>query len=95
MNVIAYHFWSPTCAPCNIIKPAVEDLKEEFPDVHWVPVNTHDDTYGLASKYKVSVVPTIVVIYNGDEVGRHSGTSMITYYSILRKAIALSKVTTS
>jgi len=87
MNVIAYHFWSPTCAPCNIIKPAVEDLKEEFPDVHWVPVNTHDDTYGLASKYKVSVVPTIVVIY--------SGTSMITYYSILRKAIALSKVTTS
>ena len=29
MTVIAYHFWSPTCQPCKVIKPAIEDLKEE------------------------------------------------------------------
>ena len=24
--IVAYHFWSPTCGPCKVIKPAIEDL---------------------------------------------------------------------
>jgi thioredoxin 1 len=87
MHVTAYHFWSPTCNPCKVIKPAVEDLKEEFNSVNWVSVNTHDDKNGFAGKYGVTLVPTIVVARDGVEVGRHSGTTMITYYSILRKAL--------
>ena len=87
MSVIAYHFWSPTCNPCKVIKPAIETLKEEFEGVQWVTVNTHNDTDELARKFHVSVVPTIVVTKNGTEVGRHSGTNMITYYSILRNAM--------
>jgi thiol-disulfide isomerase/thioredoxin len=87
-GVIAYHFWSPTCAPCKVIKPAIDDLKEEFPDVLWRSVNTHDDVNDAARAFSVSVVPTIVVTKNGTEVARHSGTNMSIYYSILRKAIA-------
>jgi len=85
-GVIAYHFWSPTCGPCKVIKPAIEDLKEEFPDITWRSVNTHDDINNASQKFNVTVVPTIVVTKNDVEVGRHSGTTMITYYSILRKA---------
>jgi thioredoxin-like negative regulator of GroEL len=70
------------------MKPAMEDLKEEFPDVQWVSVNTHQDTHGYAAQFKVAVVPTIVVLKNNEEVGRHSGTTMSIYYSILRKALA-------
>jgi thioredoxin 1 len=88
MSVTAYHFWSPTCNPCKVIKPAVEDLKEEFDGVNWVSVNTHADKDGVAGKYGVTLVPTIVVVRDGVEVGRHSGTTMITYYSILRKAMS-------
>lgn len=87
-KVVALHFWSPTCAPCKVIKPAIEDLKEEFEDVQWVSVNTHNDTQGYAQRFQVSVVPTIVVLKNDQEVGRHSGTTMSIYYSILRKAMA-------
>jgi thioredoxin 1 len=86
MSVVAYHFWSPTCAPCKVIKPAVEDLKEEFTDVEWVSVNTHDDVNDLSKRFSVSVVPTIVITKNEQEIGRHSGTNMSIYYSILRKA---------
>jgi thioredoxin 1 len=89
MSVVAYHFWSPTCAPCKVIKPAVEDLKEEFSDVEWVSVNTHDDVNDLSARFSVSVVPTIVITKNEQEVGRHSGTNMSIYYSILRKAKAM------
>lgn len=86
MSVEAFHFWSPTCTPCTVIKPALEDLKEEFPDVKWTAVNTHVDMKGLGKKMGIEVVPTIVVFKNGAEVGRHSGTNMILYYTLIRKA---------
>lgn len=86
MSIEAFHFWSPSCTPCHAIKPAIEDLKEEFDDVKWTSVNTHIDPYGLGKKFGVQVVPTIVVMKNGVEVGRHSGTNMIVYYSLLKKA---------
>lgn len=87
-QVVALHFWSPTCNPCKVIKPAIEDLKEEFTQVEWVSVNTHDDPKHLAQRLAVSVVPTIVVLKNNQEVGRHSGTSMSIYYSLLRRALS-------
>lgn len=86
MTVEAYHFWSPTCAPCKVIKPAIEDLKEEFDDIKWTSVNTHVDPTGISKKLNVQVVPTIVILKNGAEVGRHSGTNMIVYYTLIRKA---------
>jgi thioredoxin 1 len=88
MSVTAYHFWSPTCAPCRVIKPAIEDLKEEFDAVQWVSVNTHEDANDFSLKMNVSVVPTIVVVRDGEEVGRHSGTTLGVYYAILRKALS-------
>ena len=83
MSAVAYHFWSPTCAPCNHIKPGVADLKEEFGSVLWVSVNISDDKEEYAKKYDVKTVPTIVVDNNG-KIDRHSGTNMIGYYRILR-----------
>ena len=97
MSVAIYHFWSPTCAPCKVIKPAVEDLKEEFSQVRWVSVNTHDDTQNLASHFGVKVVPTIVVTVVKDSDGeilsveKQSGTQMASYYRILRNAIRISQ----
>jgi thiol-disulfide isomerase/thioredoxin len=87
-SVVALHFWSPTCNPCRVIKPAIDDLKEEFSQVEWVSINTHDDPKHVANKFGVNVVPTIVVLKNNQEIGRHSGTQMGIYYSILRKALA-------
>lgn len=87
-GVKVYHFWSPTCSPCTAIKPMVEDIKEEFEQVEWISVNTHVDPDGLARKHNVTVVPTMVFTKNGVEVGRHSGTNMIVYYTLTRKALA-------
>jgi thioredoxin 1 len=89
-GVIVLHFWSPTCNPCRVIKPALDDLKEEFVDQiqEWVSINIKDDPKGVARMYQVAVVPTLVFLKNNVEVGRHSGTQMAIYYSLLRKAIA-------
>ncbi len=90
-GVIVLHFWSPTCGPCRVIKPALDDIKEEFDGQiqEWVSINIKDDPKHIARRFQVNVVPTIVVLKNNQEVGRHSGTQMSIYYSIIRKALAL------
>lgn len=92
MSVVAYHFWSPTCGPCKTIKPAIEELKEEFALVRWVSVNTQEDTEGYANIYNVRVVPTIVVSVRDDNANEvsaesHVGTSIMGYYRILRNGL--------
>ena len=92
MSVTAYHFWSPTCAPCKIIKPAIEDLKEEFSNITWISVNTHDDTNKYAELYSVTVVPTIVVVSIKEDgeivsIEKQSGTNIAGYYRIIRNGL--------
>lgn len=90
MSVTAYHFWSPTCGPCKNIKPALDDMKTDYPDVQWVSVNTHADPQGLAKKYQVKFVPTIVLVTvneSGAAVSteRHTGSDMMGYYRMFKK----------
>lgn len=90
-SVAAFHFWSPTCEPCKAIKPAVEALKEDFPNVEWRSINTKDDPENFAAKFNVRMVPTIVVLKKGTDgifhtVGSHTGAQMAQYYRLLRTA---------
>lgn len=94
MSVVAYHFWSATCAPCKVIKPVIEDLKEEFPQVTWISVDTHNDKEGYANKFSIHVVPTIVVIAkdaSGNELyaDKNSGTAVANYYRMIRNALRI------
>ena len=91
-SITAYHFWSPTCGPCKVIKPAIEDLTEEFSNIQWISVNTHDDQKNHTEEFGVKVVPTIVVVVkdgNGEfkYVGKESGTTMANYYRLIRTAL--------
>ena len=82
----AYVFSSPTCAPCQTLKPVIQDLKEEFPSLQWIDVNIKDDPRGLTKKYGVKQVPTVVV-HSMKGVESHSGTAATGYYRILRNAM--------
>ena len=95
MTITAYHFWSPTCAPCKVIKPAVEDIKEEFPQVEWISVNLQEDR-SLSTKYNVLIVPTIVVEVTDSKgasltVEKQSGTNIGGYYRIIRNALRVTQ----
>lgn len=88
-GVVVLHFWSETCNPCRVIKPALEDMKEEFAGkLEWYSFDIHKDPRRTAAQFNISVVPTIVVLKNNVEVGRHSGTQIGIYYTLIRKAFA-------
>jgi thioredoxin 1 len=88
-GVHVLHFWSPTCGPCKVIKPALEDIKEEFEDrIDWNSVNIKEDPKGYTQRFGVSVVPTIIVFKGNTEIGRYSGTQISIIYQLIRKALA-------
>ena len=89
-DVHILHFWSPTCGPCMTIKPALEDIKEEFEGkIDWISVNTKEDPKRLSGRFQVSVVPTFIAFKGNVEVGRYSGTQIGVIYQLIRKAINL------
>jgi len=89
-DIHVLHFWSPTCGPCRVIKPAIEQLKEEFEDknIDWISINIREDPKGYAQRFQVNVVPTMIVFKGQTEIGRYSGTQIAIVYQLIRKALA-------
>jgi thioredoxin reductase (NADPH) len=90
-GIVVLHFSSPTCGPCHVIKPALDDIKEEFAEriQEWIPINIKDDPSGTARRMGVTHVPTMIVLKDTVEVGRHSGSQIGLYYTLVRKALAM------
>lgn len=89
MPVKVLMFSSPTCGPCNTIKPTIAELQEDYPQFEWVHVNTMNDPEGIALKLHVRLVPTMLVLKeDGTELGKHEGSSLIGYFNLLRRAKA-------
>jgi thiol-disulfide isomerase/thioredoxin len=91
MSVRAYYFWSPTCEPCKAIRPNVDELRGVFSSVDFTYINIYEDREGISEAFKITVVPTIMVVAFDKDGGvlyrgKHSGTDMLGYYRILRAA---------
>ncbi|MFH1057066.1 MAG: thioredoxin TrxC [Pseudomonadota bacterium] len=66
-------FWAPWCGPCRTMAPAFEQAAASLhPAVRLVKVNTEEEP-GLASRYAISSIPTMVLFKNGREADRVSG----------------------
>jgi thioredoxin 1 len=58
-------FWSPTCGPCLRLAPVVDELAAEAGGRFEVgKVNTWEQ-HNLATRYRISAVPTLLVFKNG------------------------------
>lgn len=66
-------FYSPTCAPCQIMHPALEELaRRRRGELMVVRINV--STYPqLGTAFGVQGVPTFIIIRKGTEIGRTSG----------------------
>ncbi len=61
-------FWAPWCRPCLMVAPVVEELADEYNGrVGFFKLNV-DDNYGIASKYGVMSIPTLILFKDGKPV---------------------------
>ena len=83
-----YFFTSPTCAPCKVVKPAIMELKEDYPGFSWNFVDTTNDPENLGGQLGVTHVPTMIAFdIQGHEIGRYTGSTIMGYYSLVKRLL--------
>jgi thioredoxin 1 len=63
------------CGPCKALAPIVERLADEYKGKVRVGKLDIDDSPGVASKFSIKSVPTVLVFKAGKESGRHVGVT--------------------
>ncbi|MFA5857308.1 MAG: thioredoxin [Candidatus Pacearchaeota archaeon] len=71
-DLVVVDFFAEWCMPCLMLSPIIEDLSEQMSEVKFVKINI-DENENLASKFRVSSVPCLVIFKNGKEAGRIVG----------------------
>ncbi len=66
-------FWAPWCGPCRMMAPAFTKAAAILePDIRLAKVNT-EEQQGLAARYAIRSIPTLIMFKNGREITRQSG----------------------
>ncbi len=75
MAVKFLDFWAPWCGPCNMMKPVIEELEEEYKGkVDFVKINVDEDN-DTPTKYGVMGIPTFIVEKDNKEIARKTGVT--------------------
>ena len=61
-------FWATWCGPCRMVAPIVAQIAEEQEGVVKVGKVDVDREPGLAGRYGISSIPTLIVFKNGQPV---------------------------
>ncbi len=66
-------FWAEWCGPCRMVGPIVDELHGEYDGKALVGKVNVDNNPGVAAKYGVRSIPTILFIKNGEVVDKSVG----------------------
>ena len=66
-------FWAPWCGPCRMLSLTISEIAEEYGDKVKVCKVNVDEQGDLASMFRVSSIPLLVVMKNGKVVNSAVG----------------------
>lgn len=66
-------FWAEWCGPCKMIAPVLDELATEYAGKVKIAKVNIEEHPNLATKYRISAIPTLLVIKNGQVVEQMVG----------------------
>lgn len=71
-KTVLLDFYADWCGPCKMIAPVIEAISNENPDITVGKINV-DDEPGLAAGFKITAIPTLVIVKNGQIKAKQMG----------------------
>ena len=66
-------FWAPWCAPCKMLSPLIDEIAGETAGKFKIAKVNVDDAPGVAQKFGVRSIPTLVFLKAGEKVDQVVG----------------------
>ncbi|MDQ2983906.1 MAG: thioredoxin [Actinomycetota bacterium] len=81
-------FWAEWCGPCHAVSPVLDKIAEEHEgELKLVKINI-DEEQGLAQKYGIASIPTIILFKDGEPAAAAIGAQP---KGAIEKALGLSE----
>ena len=72
---ILVDFWAEWCGPCRMVTPVLEKLADEYAGKARIGKVNVDEQSGLAARYGVQSIPTLLLFKNGKVVEQYIGAT--------------------
>ena len=70
---VVVDFWAEWCGPCRMIAPALEEISRDFAGKAVVVKCDVDNSPGIAAKFGIRNIPTVLFFKNGQVADKQVG----------------------